>query len=163
MLEKSFGSDTGQEPPNGAESPPNPIWLPLQDTSKTISCLFSDRARRTISRYRALTKVFAVVPQSEFCSFASDAPLAPLPKPTSGVRKLDRDRDRDRAERKRLAGGPSLSLRERAVAFAKKKGEVRTKDLTDIGVHRSYLARTCDEGLLVRVGYGRYGVPGPKR
>nr|WP_328805475.1 type IV toxin-antitoxin system AbiEi family antitoxin domain-containing protein [Rhizorhabdus histidinilytica] len=59
----------------------------------------------------------------------------------------------------RLAGGPKQSLRERAVAFARKRGEVRTKDLTEIGVHRCYLARMCDEGLLVKVGYGRYRAP----
>lgn len=48
------------------------------------------------------------------------------------------------------------------MAFAREKGEVRTKDLTDIGVHRCYLARMCDEGLLVKVGYGRYRAAVPK-
>ncbi|WP_374996916.1 type IV toxin-antitoxin system AbiEi family antitoxin domain-containing protein [Agrobacterium sp. LR_9] len=67
-----------------------------------------------------------------------------------------RKRDRDRAERIRLAGGPKPTLRARAVALAQEKGEVRTKDLTDIGVHRCYLARMVEEGLLVKVGYGRY-------
>ncbi len=67
-----------------------------------------------------------------------------------------RKRDRDRAERIRLAGGPEPSLRARAVALALEKGEVRTKDLTDIGVHRCYLARMCEEGLLVKVAFGRY-------
>jgi hypothetical protein len=52
-----------------------------------------------------------------------------------------RKRDRDRAERLRLAGGPKPSLRARAVALTLEKGEVRTKDLTDIGVPRCYLAR----------------------
>ncbi|WP_375142853.1 type IV toxin-antitoxin system AbiEi family antitoxin domain-containing protein [Pelagibacterium sp. 26DY04] len=33
---------------------------------------------------------------------------------------------------------------------------MRTRDLTDIGVPRCYLARMCDEGLLAKVGYGRY-------
>ncbi|WP_258116488.1 type IV toxin-antitoxin system AbiEi family antitoxin domain-containing protein [Mesorhizobium onobrychidis] len=33
---------------------------------------------------------------------------------------------------------------------------MRTCDLTDIGIPRCYLARMCDEGLLVKVGYGIY-------
>ncbi|RVO59256.1 hypothetical protein CN092_08045 [Sinorhizobium meliloti] len=67
-----------------------------------------------------------------------------------------RKRDRDRAEVLRLAGGPKPSLRQRAVALALEKGIVRTRDLTDIGVPRCYLARMCDEGLLIKVGYGLY-------
>lgn len=67
-----------------------------------------------------------------------------------------RKRDRDRAERLRLAGGPKPSLRERAVALAVQRGTVRTRDLTEIGVPRCYLARMCEEGLLVKVGYGAY-------
>ena len=58
----------------------------------------------------------------------------------------------------RLAGGPKPASREIAVDFAKKKGTVRTKELTDIGVHRCYLARMCEEGLLEKVGYGLYRV-----
>jgi hypothetical protein len=73
-----------------------------------------------------------------------------------------RKRDRDRAERLRLAGGLKPSLRAHAVALALEKGEVRTKDLTDIGVPRCYLARMCEEGLLVKVGYGRYRAAVPK-
>ena len=67
-----------------------------------------------------------------------------------------RKRDRDRAERLRLAGGPAPTLRERAVALAQERGEVRTAELTAIGIPRCYLSRMCDEGLLVKVGYGRY-------
>ncbi|WP_292485404.1 type IV toxin-antitoxin system AbiEi family antitoxin domain-containing protein [Mesorhizobium sp.] len=33
---------------------------------------------------------------------------------------------------------------------------MRTRDITDIGVPRCYLARMCDEGLLIKVGYGLY-------
>lgn len=73
-----------------------------------------------------------------------------------------RKRDRDRAERIRLADGPKPTLRERAVALAREKGEVRTKDLTDIGIHRCYLARMCEEGLLVKVTYGRYRAAVPE-
>jgi len=47
-------------------------------------------------------------------------------------------------------------LRDRAVALALERGTVRTRDLTDIGVPRCYLGRMCDEGLLVKIGYGRY-------
>ena len=36
------------------------------------------------------------------------------------------------------------------------RGEVRTAELTAVGTPRCYLARTCDEGLLVKVDYGRY-------
>jgi len=67
-----------------------------------------------------------------------------------------RKRDRDRAEALRLAGGPKPSLRDRAVALAAERGIVRTRELTDIGVPRCYLARMCEEGLLVKIGYGRY-------
>jgi hypothetical protein len=67
-----------------------------------------------------------------------------------------RKRDRDRAEALRLAGGPKPTLRERAVALARDRGEVRTFELTAIGVPRCYLSLMCEEGLLVKVGYGRY-------
>jgi len=39
---------------------------------------------------------------------------------------------------------------------------VRTRDLSDIGVPRCYLTRMCDEGLLIKVGYGRYRVAKPE-
>jgi hypothetical protein len=63
---------------------------------------------------------------------------------------------RDRAEALRLAGGPKPTLREQAVALARERGEVRTGELTAVGIARCYLSRMCDEGLLVKVGYGRY-------
>ncbi|WP_411909042.1 type IV toxin-antitoxin system AbiEi family antitoxin domain-containing protein [Mesorhizobium sp. Ca11] len=63
--------------------------------------------------------------------------------------------DHDRTEARCLAGVPMPSLTERAVTLALEKGEVRTKEFADIGVPRRYLARMCDEGLLVKVGYGR--------
>jgi hypothetical protein len=86
--------------------------------------------------------------------FATDAPL-PFPRePTHGVRK----RDRDRKERINSAFAPKLSLRERAVALLRERGEVRTKDLTDVGIPHCYLSRMCDEGLLLKVGHGRYRV-----
>lgn len=85
-------------------------------------------------------------------------PLKTTPQPTIKIRK----RDREHAERIRLAGDPKPTLRQRAVSLALEKGEVRTKDLTDIGVPRGYLARMCEEGLLVKVGYGRYRAVVPK-
>jgi hypothetical protein len=35
-------------------------------------------------------------------------------------------------------------------------GEVRTRELTDIGIPLCYLSKMCEEGLLVKIGYGRY-------
>lgn len=40
-------------------------------------------------------------------------------------------------------------------------GEVRTRELTEAGVHRPMLGPMCDEGLLIHVRYGVYG-PGPR-
>jgi hypothetical protein len=76
--------------------------------------------------------------------------------PTTPELPKMRKRDRDRAEALRLAGGPKPSLRDRAVALATEHGVVRMRDLTDIGVPRCYLARMCEEGLLIKVGYGQY-------
>lgn len=67
-----------------------------------------------------------------------------------------RKRDRLRAERIVAVGGPMPNLRERAVMLAEKLGEVRTRDLTEVGIPRCYLTRMCEEGLLIKVGYGRY-------
>lgn len=114
----------------------------------------SEEARKTISRYRALARNSLLKPAVLSNEFAKDAPL-PFPRePTHGVRK----RDRDRKERINSAVDPKLSLRERAVALVRERGEVRTKDLTDIGIPRCYLSRMCDEGLLLKVGHGRYRV-----
>lgn len=79
----------------------------------------------------------------------------PRPSATPEAPKI-RKRDRDRAEALRLAGGPPPTLREQALALARERGEVRTAELTAIGIPRCYLSRMCDEGLLVKVGYGRY-------
>jgi hypothetical protein len=89
---------------------------------------------------------------NETANYVLPIPLKTTPPPTIKIR----NRDRERAERIRLAGGPKPSLRERAVALAREKGEVRTCHLTDIGIPRCYLARMCDEGLLIKVGYGIY-------
>jgi hypothetical protein len=35
-------------------------------------------------------------------------------------------------------------------------GTVRARDVSDIGVPHFYLARMCDEGLLIKVAYGRH-------
>jgi hypothetical protein len=128
------------------------IWLPFQDTSRTILRFATDEARRTISRYRAMLKTPSSSRSSKASDFAQGVPPLPAREPANGVRK----RDRDRAERIRLLGGPAPTLRDRAVALALTRGEVRTRDLTSIGVPRCYLSKMCDEGLLVRVGHGRY-------
>lgn len=88
----------------------------------------------------------------ENANYVLPIPLQTTQRPFVRIRK----RDRDRAERIRLAGGPEPTLRERAMALARQKGEVRTKDLAEIGIPRCYLTRMCDEGLLVKIGYGRY-------
>ena len=133
-------------------------WLPFQDTSKTIFLLISDDAKKSISRYRALARTSSFEEFDPSSGFATDAPLPPPREPTNGIRK----RDRDRAARLKLAGGPKPSLRARAVALVEERGEVRTKDLTDIGIPRCYLSRMCQENLIVKVGYGRYR-PATKR
>jgi hypothetical protein len=81
-------------------------------------------------------------------------PAPSVQQPSPKIRK----RDRDRAERIAAAGGPSPTLREKAVALVESLGEARTRDLTDIGVPRCYLGKMCDEGLLIKVAYGRYRV-----
>lgn len=48
------------------------------------------------------------------------------------------------------------SLREKAYAFARQRTIVRTYGFTAIGIPRHYLAWMCEEGSLVKVGYGRY-------
>jgi hypothetical protein len=118
---------------------------------------------RVLERNLARTAFRSFVPNwlpglNETANFVLPIPLETTPEPSLKIRK----RDRDRAERIRLAGGPKPSLRERAVALALKMGVVRTKELTDIGIPRCYLARMCHEGLLVKMGYGRYRSAVPK-
>lgn len=120
--------------------------------NKTIFRLASEEARKTYSRYQAWKRFSRFAEAGDIAVFATDAPRVAPRLPTNGIRK----RDRDRAERLRLAGGRKPSLRERAVALARERGEVRTKDLTDMGVHRCYLTKMCEEGLLIKVAYGRY-------
>lgn len=74
-----------------------------------------------------------------------------------------RKRDRDRAEVLRLGGGSKPRLRERAVALTREGGEVRSGELTVIGIPRYYLSRMCDEGLLVKVAYVRYQAADQRR
>lgn len=87
---------------------------------------------------------------NETANYELPIPLETTPEPSVKIRK------RERAKRVQLAGGPQPSLRERAVAFAREKGEVRTCELTEIGIPRCYLGRMCEEGLLIKVGYGIY-------
>jgi hypothetical protein len=59
------------------------------------------------------------------------------------------------ARRSYASRGLNPTLRERAAALARERGEVRTAELTEIGIPRCYLSRMCDEGVLVKVAYGR--------
>jgi putative AbiEi antitoxin of type IV toxin-antitoxin system len=45
----------------------------------------------------------------------------------------------------------SLPLSDRAVALARERGVVRTRELTTIGISRCYLTRMCEQGLLEKV------------
>jgi hypothetical protein len=88
----------------------------------------------------------------ENANFDLPIPLIHIQEPAVKVRK----RDRLRADRIAAAGGPLPTLRERAVMLAEKLGEARTRELTEIGIPRCYLTRMCEEGLLIKTGYGRY-------
>ena len=55
-----------------------------------------------------------------------------------------------------------MGRRHWAVALARERSEVRTRDLTNIGIPRCYLSKMCEEGLLVKIGYGRYRAALPK-
>lgn len=85
-------------------------------------------------------------------NFDLPIPLDHIQTPSVKVRK----RDRLRAEKIAAAGGSKPTLRDRAVMVVAKLGEARTRDLTEIGIPRCYLTRMCEEGLLIKVGYGRY-------
>ncbi len=88
---------------------------------------------------------------SKTANFEDSIPVQPKQKP-----EKTRKRDRDREEARRLAGKPKPSLRDQAVAFARERGLVRTRDLAAIGIPRCYLAQMCDEGLLVKIAHGLY-------
>jgi len=88
----------------------------------------------------------------ENANYEHAIPLLPGTQKPAQMRK----RDRERAEARHIAGDPGPSLRERAVLLARERGCVLTRELTNIGVPRCYLTRMCNEGLLVKIGYGRY-------
>ena len=52
--------------------------------------------------------------------------------------------------------------RELGVALALERVELRTNVLTDIDIPCCYLARMRDEGLLAKLGYGRYRAAVPE-
>jgi hypothetical protein len=122
---------------------------PIRDAPRiSYICLVQSGSSGEIARYRAKW-----LPGSgENPNYEYAIPLLGNTPKAGGLRK----RDRERAEALRLAGGPKPSLRERAVALAQERGIVRTRELTDIGVPRCYLTRMCEEGLLAKVGHGRY-------
>ena len=51
------------------------------------------------------------------------------------------------------------SLKDQAIALARKKGVVGSKEFKALGITRYYLSRMCGLGLLVRIGRGLYGIP----
>ena len=55
-----------------------------------------------------------------------------------------------------MAGPAEETLKERAIAIARKRGIARARDFDAAGVPRAYLRRLRDEGLLVRMGRGLY-------
>lgn len=111
-----------------------------------------ERVRQRIAAYVADRQGLTLPGPNETTNYKLPIPFKSTPRPTIKARK----RDRERAERILSAGGPKPSLRERAVALVRERGTVRTRDLTDIGIPRCYLARMCDEGLLIKVSYGIY-------
>ncbi|MGV3633151.1 MAG: type IV toxin-antitoxin system AbiEi family antitoxin domain-containing protein [Pseudorhodoplanes sp.] len=48
------------------------------------------------------------------------------------------------------------TMKECALALARARGVVRTRDFTAAGIARTYIQRLCNEGLLVRAGRGLY-------
>src|ERR1700740_552619 len=98
-------------------------------------CFATAEARRTISRFRSMRRTYGLGHLTG-CDFVQDAPLVSRTKMP--------DREKGRRARRGHAGRASskgTSLRERAVAFASTRTEVRTKELTDIGIPRCYLRR----------------------
>lgn len=114
----------------------------------------SEGARKTISQYRSLTRNSFLKKPGLPCNFSTDTLLPFSREPKNGIRKPDPDC----IERVKSAVASKPSLRECAVAFVRERGEVRTEDLTEVGIPRCYLSRMCDEGLLLKVGHGRYRV-----
>ncbi len=47
----------------------------------------------------------------------------------------------------------------RLLKFVKRHGVLHARDLKPMGIHRQYLRRLCDQGLLVRTGRGLYVAP----
>ncbi|WP_367305054.1 type IV toxin-antitoxin system AbiEi family antitoxin domain-containing protein [Sphingomonas tagetis] len=124
-------------------------WLPEHNTLRSLLSFSSHEGRVTIARYRALRNV----PDSWLYRYRSAASaLGSVPRPGAPLRRASAALERERRP----------SIRDRAVALAKRRGEVRTKDFSNIKVPRCYLSRMCEEGLLVRVGHGRYRL-GPAR
>ena len=62
----------------------------------------------------------------------------------------------DAKARERALRPPVPTLRDKAVSLARARGTVTTLEFQSAGVHRCYLTPMCNEGLLVRVGRGRY-------
>lgn len=48
----------------------------------------------------------------------------------------------------------------RLLKYVERHGVLHTRDLQPLGIHRQYLRRLCDQGLLVKTGRGLYVAPG---
>jgi len=54
---------------------------------------------------------------------------------------------------------PPTPPRKRLLDLARKKGILRLRDVTSLGIHPEYVRRLCDEGELFRVARGLYSLP----
>lgn len=58
---------------------------------------------------------------------------------------------------------PEETQRERAIAFARRRGIVTSREATRRGIHSQVLTRLVADGVLERVGRGRYRLPDAPR
>ena len=52
-----------------------------------------------------------------------------------------------------------MSRSQQVLDIAREVGVIRAKDLEQRGIHRQYLKRLCEQGLLIRSGRGIYTCP----
>lgn len=121
-------------------------WLPKFDRSRTFARFFLPETRSSIRRFKTLRANTRLL-------LALDPAIAAL---SQACEVRSARSDQKPTKKAKLGARRQPSLRERAVALASANGEVRTREFSNIGVHRCYLRRMCDEGLLVKAAYGRY-------
>ncbi len=125
-------------------------WLPKLDTSRTFARFLLPETTASIRRFKTLAA------NTRILRAMDPAKVDRLPRSDTDATPSSTGGSLKTAKASKTLSRKRPSLRERAVGLAQAKGEVRTKELTNIGVHRCYLTRMCEEGLLVKVGYGRY-------